>query len=303
MPQRTGQDPVLELVRVDGRAALLNGGTRGPAIVPGDPNSSQLIQAVRYENLNMPPAGRLSEDHIEALDKWVAMGAPWPDVDVVGGVKTSNGRMDLTGSQSHWAWKPVQTVSPPSVRDKIWPADPIDNFILTKLETANLTPSADADRYTLLRRVHFDLIGLPPKPEDIESFIRDDSELAFEKVVDRLLRSPGFGERWGRHWLDLTSYADSLGQGRRIPAREAWRYRDYVINAFNSDKPYDRFVQEQVSGDVLPWKTDDQRREQIVATGFLAIGPWAVVDADKEKLRMDVVDHQLDTPGAGPCRD
>ena len=284
-------------LRVDGRDALLNGGDRGPAIVPGDPGSSQLIQAVRYENLEMPPAGRLSEDQIDALVKWVEMGAPWPDCDVAGGVKTANEHKNLATSQSHWAWKPVQKASPPPVRNKIWPTDPIDNFILTKLETADLTPSADADRYTLLRRVHFDLTGLPPKPEDIESFVTDDSELAFEKVVDRLLRSPGFGERWGRHWLDLTSYADSLGQGRRIPAREAWRYRDYVINAFNSDKPYDRFVQEQVSGDVLPWKTDPQRREQIVATGFLAIGPWAVVDADKEKLRMDVVDHQLDTLG------
>ena len=284
-------------LRVDGRSALLNGGTRGPAIVPGDPNSSQLIQAVRYETLEMPPAGRLSHDQIEVLVRWVEMGAPWPDPEVTGGVKTSNGQTNSAASQSHWAWKPVQKASPPPVRNKTWPADPIDNFILNKLEPEGLNPSSDADRYTLLRRVYFDLIGLPPEPEDIESFVRDDSELAFEKVVDRLLRSPGFGERWGRHWLDLTSYADSLGQGRRIPAREAWRYRDYVINAFNSDKPYDRFVQEQVSGDVLPWKTDDQRREQIVATGFLAIGPWAVVDADKEKLRMDVVDHQLDTLG------
>ena len=284
-------------LRVDGRGALLNGGARGPAIVPGDPDSSQLIQAVRYENLEMPPAGRLSEVQIEVLVKWVEMGAPWPDLEVAGGARTSKGQWNLAASHSHWAWKPVQKESPPPVGDKTWPADPIDNFILEKLETEGLNPSSDADRYTLLRRVYFDLIGLPPEPEDIKSFARDDSELALEKVVDRLLRSPGFGERWGRHWLDLTSYADSLGQGRRIPAREAWRYRDYVINAFNSDKPYDRFVQEQVSGDVLPWKTDDQRREQIVATGFLAIGPWAVVDADKEKLRMDVVDHQLDTLG------
>ena len=282
---------------MDGRAALLNGGDRGPSIVPGDPNSSQLIQAVRYENLKMPPAGRLSEGQIEVLIKWVEMGAPWPDLGVAGGVKTSDGQGNQAASQSHWAWQPVQKVSLPPVRDKTWPADPIDNFILNKLEAEDLSPSSEADRYTLLRRIHFDLIGLPPVPEDIESFVSDDSELAFEKVVDRLLKSPGFGERWGRHWLDLTSYADSLGQGRRIPAREAWRYRDYVINAFNSDKPYDRFVQEQISGDVLPWKTDDERREQLVATGFLAIGPWAVVDADKEKLRMDIVDHQLDTLG------
>ena len=263
-------------LRVDGRDALLNGGTRGPAIVPGDPNSSQLIKAVRYDNLKMPPTGRLSEAQIDVLVKWVEMGAPWPDLEmaVVGKVPDEQG--NLAASQGHWAWKPVQKVSPPAVRNNSWPADPIDNFILLKLEDEDLTPSSGADRYTLLRRVFFDLTGLPPEPEDIKSFVSDDSELAFEKIVDRLLRFAGFGERWGRHWLDLTSYADSLGQGRRIPAREAWRYRDYVINAFNSDKPYDRFVQEQVSGDVLPWKTDDQRREQLVATGFLAIGPWAV---------------------------
>ena len=284
-------------LRVDDRAALLNGGSRGPAIIPGDPDSSQLIQAVRYDNLKMPPAGRLSGDQIEALVEWVEMGAPWPDLEVVDGVEASHGQNNLASSQSHWAWTPVQEVSPPPVWNTTWPADPIDSFILKKLESKGLTPSPEADLYTLLRRVFFDLTGLPPEPEDIESFASDDSEIAFEKVVDRLLKSPGFGERWGRHWLDLTSYADSLGQGRRIPAREAWRYRDYVINAFNSDKPYDRFVQEQISGDVLPWKTDDQRREQLVATGFLAIGPWAVVDSDKEKLRMDVVDHQLDTLG------
>ena len=241
-------------LRADGRVALLNGGSRGPAIVPGDPDSSQLIQAVRYENLEMPPAGRLSADQIDVLVKWVEMGAPWPDLEVAGGVKTSKGSRNPAASHSHWAWKPVHKGFPPPVRDKTWPADPIDSFILAKLEAERLNPSSGAERYTLLRRVYFDLIGLPPEPEDIESFVSDDSDLAFEKVVDRLLRSPGLGERWGRHWLDLTSYADSLGQGRRIPAREAWRYRDYVINAFNSDKPYDRFVQEQISGDVLPGK-------------------------------------------------
>ena len=176
-------------LRVDDRSALLNGGTRGPAIVPGDPNSSQLIQAVRYHNLKMPPAGKLSEDQIEALVKWVDMGAPWPDLPVSGSVKTSDGQAKLAASQSHWAWKPVQPVSPPAVRKKTWPADPIDNFILKQLEAEGLDPSSDADRYTVLRRVYFDLIGLPPNPSDIESFVNDDSELAFEKVVDRLLRN------------------------------------------------------------------------------------------------------------------
>ena len=150
-------------LRVDGRAALLNGGVRGSAIVPGDPGSSQLIQAVRYEKLKMPPAGRLSEDQIEALVKWVEMGAPWPDLEVARTVTTSNGQTNLAANQSHWAWKPVQKASPPPVRNKTWPADPIDNFILNKLETEGLNPSSDADRYTLLRRVLLSISSVSPR--------------------------------------------------------------------------------------------------------------------------------------------
>ena len=151
-------------LRVDGRATLLNGGARGPAIVPGDPDSSQLIQAVRYEKLEMPPGGRLSADQIEVLVKWVEMGAPWPDLELPDGAKIPTGQMNFAASDSHWAWKPVQKVSPPPVRDNTWPTDPIDNFVLKKLEAAGLKLSSDADRYTLLRRVYFDLIGLPPNP-------------------------------------------------------------------------------------------------------------------------------------------
>ena len=283
-------------LHLDSRAGMLTGGDHGPVIVPGDPKVSPLIQAVRQENLEMPPTGKLADGQIEALVKWVEMGAPWPD-QAAAAVKITQPEADATAGRDHWAWQPVRRVSPPAVRNGDWSSHPVDNFILAGLEAKGLSPSADADRYTLLRRIYIDLTGLPPGPAEIEAFVKDDSRDAFEKVVNRLLQSTRFGERWGRHWLDLTGYADNLGKGRLVPAKEAWRYRDYVINAFNNDKPYDRFVQEQVAGDVLDWKNDAQRREQIIATGFLAIGPWALVDADKEQLRMDVVDNQIDTLG------
>ena len=283
-------------LHLDSRAGMLKGGDRGPVIVPGNPQASRLIQAVRQENLEMPPMGKLPDAQIEALVKWVEMGAPWPD-QVAEAVPITQPEADAAAGLDHWAWQPVRKVSPPAVQNEDWSSHPIDDFILARLEGSGLSPSADADRYTLLRRVYIDLTGLPPPPVEIKAFIKDDSQDAFEKVVDRLLQSPRFGERWGRHWLDLTGYADNIGKGRLVPAKEAWRYRDYVINAFNNDKPYDRFVQEQVAGDVLEWENDAQRREQIIATGFLAIGPWALVDANKEQLRMDVVDNQIDTLG------
>ncbi len=284
-------------LRLDNRAGVLKGGDRGPVIVPGDPEASQLIQAVRYRNLEMPPTGRLSEDQIEVLVKWVQLGAPWPEHEPATDNPAEAKPDTPEASLDHWAWQSVSRAAPPAVRKNGWSGQPIDHFILAQLEAKGLGPSPRADRYTLLRRIYFDLSGLPPDPQAIQAFERDDSEQAFERVVDRLLASPDFGERWGRHWLDLTGYADTLGKGRRIPAKEAWRYRDYVIQAFNSGKPYDRFVREQIAGDVLDWQTDAQRREQIVATGFLAIGPWALVDADKEQLTMDVVDIQIDRLG------
>ena len=284
-------------LRLDTSVGLLKGGDGGTVIVPGNPDASRLIQAVRHENLQMPPTGKLSDDQIANLVKWVKMGAPWPDYESLMAEASPPKSDGGTGKESHWAWMPVHQTKPPEVTDADWASHPIDRFILARLETESLSPSKDADRYTLLRRVYLDLTGLPPSPEDVTSFAQNVSQSAFEMIVDRLLESPEFGERWARHWLDLTGYADNFGVGRRIPAREAWRYRDYVIRAFNDDKPYDRFVQEQVAGDVLEWETDRQRREQLVATGLLAIGPWALVDADKEQLRMDVVDNQIDTVG------
>ena len=279
--------------RLDSREALLQGGRSGEAVVIGDPDASRLIQAVRYDGgVSMPPSGKLSDREIADLSEWVLQGAPWPEAPSGSTPALSDGN-----GAGHWAWQPLAEVPAPEVRDREWPRGDIDRFVLARLEARQLAPVESADRHALLRRLALDLTGLPPTPAQVERFASDSSPEALESAVDRLLASPAFGERWGRHWLDLSGYADTWGLGRRIPARHAWRYRDYVIDAFNHDKPYDRFVREQVAGDVLEFRDDRQRREQLIATGFLAIGPWALVDQDKVQLQMDIVDNQLDTVG------
>ena len=281
---------------LDSAEGLSAGGRSGPAVMAGDPDASRLIQAVRHAEgvVAMPPAGRLTDRQVEDLAAWVRQGASWPDKATVEALasKESDG-----ASAQHWAWTELRDPSQPEVRDGEWPRGPIDRFVLGRLEQRWLAPVGGADRATLLRRIALDLTGLPPSASDVEDIASDPLPDALERVVDRYLASPAFGERWARHWLDLASYADTLGLGRRITSKHAWRYRDYVIDSFNSDKPYDRFVREQVAGDVLSYDDDDQRREHVVATGFLAIGPWALVDQDKEQLRMDIVDHQIDTIG------
>ena len=277
--------------------ALMQGGRSGPAVVPGNPEASRLIQAVRHAPgpVPMPPAGKLRDQEIADLTEWVRSGAPWPDTSEAA-LPVDSGR-DASGREGHWAWQPLAEPQFPEVVDAGWAEGAIDRFVLAKIEERGLAPVEPADRHTLLRRLSLDLTGLPPTEAQIQTFQAGSRAESLEIAVDALLASPAFGERWGRHWLDLAGYADTLGLGRRIPSLHAWRYRDYVINAFNSDKPYDQFVREQVAGDVLEFDGDAQRREQIVATGFLAIGPWALVDQDKVQLRMDVVDNQLDTLG------
>ena len=279
---------------LDSRSGWVKGGDAGTAIVPGKPDASLLIKAVRYEDLEMPPTGKLPIELISRLEKWVASGAHDPRIATT---TQANSGIDLEAGREHWAFQPIRDVPPPQVRNKAWPQNDIDRFVLTKLEQNDLGPVADADRYTWLRRVSFDLTGLPPTVNEITEFAADDSDQAYEKVVDRLLNSRAFGERWARHWLDLVGYADQVGTSNSVFAQHAWRYRDYVIDAYNNDKPFDRFIREQLAGDLLPYNTPEERAANLIATGFLVLGDIEIVEADKAKLLVDIVDQQVNKTG------
>ncbi len=253
-------------LRLDSREAVLRGGESGPAVVPGKPGESLLLEAVRYESLEMPPNGRLSDREVAALQRWIALGAPWPRV--------AQGAGDPAATW--WSFQPVTDppvpIVPPAERTgqaagsvDPWSDHPIDRFVLVRLRPMGLTPAPPADRRTLIRRVYFDLIGLPPSQAEIDAFLADRRPDAWPRLVDRLLADPRYGERWGRHWLDVVRYAESDGFRQDAYRPHAWRYRDYVIRSFNADKPYDRFVQEQLAGDELAPDDPDAR----VATGFL----------------------------------
>ncbi|HWD17761.1 MAG TPA: DUF1549 domain-containing protein, partial [Verrucomicrobiae bacterium] len=256
---------------VEFRDSLLKGGENGPALVPGDPEKSLLIKAVRYEDadLQMPPKGKkLSDDQIADLVAWVKMGAPDPRVpgQTVAGQNWGKNRRD------HWAFKPVRPTRAPAVNNTNWIANPIDAFVLAKLEENGMKPSPPADKRALVRRATYDLTGLPPTPEEVEAFVKDTSTNAFAKVVDRLLASPQYGEHWGRYWLDVARYADTKGDVKNQEAPlypYAWTYRDYVVRAFNQDKPFNRFILEQIAGDRL-FSTD---QDSLAALGFLTLGP------------------------------
>jgi hypothetical protein len=278
------------------RAGWQMGGDRGPAIVPGRPDESLLIQAVGYQDddLQMPPDGRLPQGEISVLEAWVRMGAPDPRHDPVPDSQTMP---NPCAGPDHWSFQPLFDVDPPHVNDSSWPVDGVDSFILARLEQHGWRPSPDADRYTWLRRVSLDLTGLPPTPTEMDAFVADTTDQAFERVVDRLLATPAFGERWARPWLDLVGYADQIGSANNVPAEHAWRYRDYVIRAFNTDRPFDQFVREQLAGDLLPARTVEERQDQITATGFLVLGNVNIVEADKLVMRMDLVDLQIEKFG------
>lgn len=284
-------------LKLTSRAELLKGGDTGPAVVPGEPTKSKIIHGVRYKNddLKMPPKGKLAESDIATLESWVKAGAVWPDAGTTTVEAPKAGELFTEEQKRFWAFRPMKLATPPLVKDRAWANSPIDAFILAKLEEKNLRPAKPADKYTLLRRVTFDLTGLPPTLEEIDAFIKDDSPIAFEKVVDRLLRSPAYGERWGRHWLDIARYADSNGLDENTAFGNAWRYRDYVIRSFNEDKPYDHFLREQIAGDLLPDAGDNPDR--LTGTGFLVLGPKVLAEPDKQKMKMDIADEQLDTLG------
>ncbi|MBI1353605.1 MAG: DUF1549 domain-containing protein [Acidobacteria bacterium] len=276
---------------------FVRGGASGPIVNLEKPAESALLKVVSYdEKLKMPPMAKLSDEEIAALSEWVDRGAPWPGAEKVAAIEKKAEKVRFTAEQQqYWAFQPVADPEPPAVENAAWVQSPIDRFVLAKLEEKGLEPAAPASKAALLRRVSFDLTGLPPTREEIEAFLADDSPQAFAKVVDRLLASPRYGERWGRHWLDVVRYADSTGNDEDHRYPYAWRYRDYVIEAFNDDMPFDQFVREQIAGDLLP-AADGAKINQrgIVATGLLALGPKAVAQQDKQKMLYDVYDEQVD---------
>ena len=291
-------------LRVDSLAALLKGGDSGTALIAGKPDESKLIEAVRYKNadLQMPPKQKLPDAAIADLADWVQRGAPWPN-QIENGQTLANPAAppDLEKQKrmaEHWAWQPVRPRTPPEVAEKSWPRNALDRFILTKLEEKKLKPAPPADKRTLIRRATFDLIGLPPQPQDVDAFVKDESPDAFGKVVERLLATPQYGERWARHWLDIARYADSNGMDENYAYVNAFRYRDYVITAFNHDRPYGQFVRDQIAGDLLPVSGNKEETiQRQIATGFLAIGPKLLAEPDSKKMEMDIIDEQLDTTG------
>ena len=278
---------------LDTREGARRGGEQGPAVVPGDPEASLLVQAVRYkdENLRMPPKHRLSGEVVADLERWVKSGA----ADPRNGKAVVRSEVDIEKGRRFWAFQPPRAVAAPSVRDAAWPRSDVDRFLLAAMEARGARPVGDADRAALLRRLGFDLTGLPPTPAEVEAFLADESPAAVEKVVDRLLGSPAFGERWGRHWLDVARFAESSGKQVNLNYPHAWRYRDYVIDSFNADKPFNRFAMEQVAGDLMPARDDRQRAERAVATGFLADRPSAH-NNERSRLQFDLelADEQID---------
>jgi cytochrome c553 len=325
-------------LRLDTLDSTLKGGSRGAAVVPGKPGESKLIAAIKQTgDLKMPPGGKLSDTEIAALESWVAAGAPWPKPKIA--VLTGDAVSKVEKGKSWWSFRPVKLPAVP--KQTVWVSgdnrpsaivNPIDSFLIAKMKAAGVQPAPRADRRTLIRRATFDLTGLPPAPQEVQAFLNDKSPNAWEKVIDRLLTSPAYGERWGRHWLDLVRYCDSLDArsvGSEGDIGLAWKYRDWVVNSLNRDMPYDKFLQYQIAGDVMPPEaqaTDKTARTQprgaiaqltslgmpagvanqiaqkkpglnvdgTIATGMLAIGNWGNGDADKDKIITDIVDDQID---------
>ncbi|HMJ88854.1 MAG TPA: PSD1 and planctomycete cytochrome C domain-containing protein, partial [Candidatus Acidoferrum sp.] len=288
----TSAEKVKAGLLLDSREGVLKGGDSGAVIVPGDPEKSLLIKAVRYTDpdLQMPPKDKkLTEQQINDLAAWVKMGAPDPRTP------TAAQKEWKDPSVKHWAWQPLKKSEPPMVKQSAWIRTPIDNFIVAGLEEKALAPSPLADKQTLIRRAYFDLIGLPPTPVEVEAFVKDTSPNAWERVIDHLLASPRYGERWGRHWLDTARYADTKGEIRR--QREdpnypfAWTYRDYVIRSFNEDKPYNVFIAEQIAADKL--STSSQNKSNLAALGFLTLGERF------QGMQHDIINDRIDVVTKG----
>jgi hypothetical protein len=288
---------------LDSRDAITTGGDSGPAALPGDTESSLLLQALRYESFEMPPTGQLPDDVIDDFERWIASGLADPR-GTASNMTPSSNSIDVNSARHHWAYRPLQkpvTRHSPVHGAKCQSdivASPVDEMIFDKLKSKHVRPNVGASREVLIRRLYFDLLGLPPTSEQIRSFVGDRSPDAYERLVDRLLGSPHFGQRWGRHWLDVVRFAESITlRGTLMP--ETWRYRDYVIEHFNADRSLPQFIREQLAGDLLPADDWRDRRRHLIATVFLTLGNNNLEDQDKQKLRMDVVDEQLQVIGRG----
>ncbi len=287
-------------LRLDYRGGWETGGESGPALVPGDLDKSRIIHAVHYEDADfqMPPKNKLSSRAITDLEEWVAMGAPDPRSErPKSSVSKKQTGLSIEEGRQFWSFRPIENPEISSVKDTSWPQTPIDRFIRAKQEAQGLTPAEPARKSDLVRRAYFSLVGLPPTLNQIDAFVSDERPDAFARLVDELLDSPHFGERWGRHWLDVARFAESSGGGRTLLFKDAWRYRDYVIESFNADTPFDQFIREQLAGDILPYRNLAQRSRQLTATAFLALGPTNYEQQDKQLLRYDVIDEQIDTVG------
>ncbi|MXY67457.1 MAG: DUF1553 domain-containing protein [Acidobacteriia bacterium] len=283
-------------LKLDSKESLLQGGSRGPAITPGDPSSSLLLRAVSYTSidLKMPPSGRLSDAEVANLETWIRMGAPDPRSATAPEVEQAG--IDLAEGRQFWSFRPVRQPAWPEVRNTDWARTDVDRFVLARLEAEGLEAPAGADRRTLLRRVAFDLTGLPPTPAELDAFLSDNAPGAYSRVVERLLDSPHYGERWGRHWLDLVRWAETNGHEFDNNKLDAWRFRDYVIESFNADLPYNRFLQEQIAGDLMPPRLSSDGTHYVnpIASGMYWL--WEVLNSptDSVKARADQIDNQID---------
>ena len=281
-------------LRLDSLSGMLRGGRSGPAIVPGHASRSLLVHAINHDtSLQMPPKAKLPIQQVADLTRWIDEGAHWPNAapTPVASARTDTSSSRFTEQErSHWAFQPIGEVTGPAGGPTA-----IDAFLQLGLDGKGLEPARRTDKRTLIRRATMDLHGLLPTPDEVRQFVEDESDVAFERVIDRLLASPRYGERWARHWLDVARYADSNGMDDNIVHGDAWRYRDYVIRAFNEDKPYDGFVREQLAGDVITGWGDQSRAEGLIATGFLMLGPKMVGEDDPVKQKLDFADEQLAT--------
>ncbi len=296
----SGEQKIKGGLRLDSREGWSVGGDSGPAALPGDPDKSLLVEAIRYANrdMQMPPKQKLPPAEIEILEQWIRMGAPDPRTETPTAKKQKG--LSVEEGRKFWCYAPLQKPQIPEARLPSWSASAIDRFILTSLDKAGITPAQQAELPALARRLYFNLVGLPPSPAQLDSFLADatmDRKTAVEKLVDALLASPQFGETWGRHWLDITRFAESSGGGRTLLFKDAWRYRDYVLESVNADTPLNRFIIEQIAGDLLPADSPIEQRRLITATAFLALGPTNYEEQEKQQLRFDIVDEQLDTIG------